>query len=99
MHPITQGLTSVTFYGGYAVEDLGGTASTRTPIAFVPNPADGGLLSVAYAVQMGSGRAFVWGDEWIQYNSEWSTMAEIKQLWVQIFGWVAPPTGCGLVPQ
>jgi hypothetical protein len=98
-HPITMGLTSVTFEGGYAVQDLGGAASTRTPIAFLPDAADGGLLPVAYAVQMGGGRAFVWGDEWIEFDSEWSTLPEIKQLWVQVFAWIAPPSGCGLQPQ
>lgn len=91
-HPITQGLTSVTFNGGYAVGDLGGGSSTRTPIAFLGTPA------VAYAIQLGTGRAFVWGDEWIEFDSEWTTLPQIKQLWVNIFAWVAPQ-GCALQPQ
>jgi hypothetical protein len=90
-HPITAGLTSVTFAGGYAVSDLGGSGSTRTAIAFLSSP-------VAYAVQMGSGRAFVWGDEWIEFDSQWNTLPEIKQLWVNVFAWVAPQ-GCPLQPQ
>ncbi len=97
-HPITMGLTSVTFAGGYAVADLGGAASTRTPIAFLPNPQGGTNLTVAYALQMGSGRAFVWGDEWIEFDSEWSTMPEIKQMWVQAFAWLAPANKCMLQP-
>jgi hypothetical protein len=92
-HPITAGLTSVTFEGGYEVADLGGTASTRTPIAFLPGP-----VTVGMAVQLGNGHAFVWGDEWIQFDSEWSTLPEIKQLWVQVFAWVSPPNTCGLHP-
>lgn len=92
-HPITQGLTSVTFAGGYEVGDLGGTASTRTAIAFLPGP-----INVAYAVQYGAGHAFVWGDEWIEFDSEWSTLPEIKQLWVQVFAWISPPNTCGLHP-
>jgi hypothetical protein len=91
-HPITQGLTSVTFNGGYAVSDLGGGSSTRTPIAFI------GSTAVGYAIQLGSGRAFVWGDEWIEFDSEWTTLPQIKQLWVNIFAWVAPQ-GCPLQPQ
>lgn len=91
-HPITAGLTSVTFDGGYAVTDLGGTNSTRTPLASIP-PA-----TVAYAIQMGSGRAFVWGDEWIEYDSEWGSMPEIKQLWINVFAWVAPTNKCQLTP-
>ena len=91
-HPITQGLTSVTFNGGYAVADLGGGTSTRTPIAFL------GTTAVAYAITLGSGRAFVWGDEWIEFDSEWTTQPQIKQLWVNIFAWLAPQ-GCALQPQ
>ncbi len=95
-HPITAGLTSVTFNGGYAVSDLGGSASSRTPIAFLADPS--GKVTAGFAVQMGAGRAFVWGDEWIEFDSEWSTLPAIKQLWVQIFGWVAPTNKCALVP-
>ncbi len=96
MHPITAGLTSVTFAGGYGIADLGGTASTRTPIAFLPQGT--GTVPVGYAVQMGMGHAFVWGDEWIEFDSEWSTLPQIKQLWVQVFGWVSPMNKCALTP-
>jgi hypothetical protein len=92
-HPITAGLTSVTFNGGYAVSDLGGSASTRTPIAFFS-----GNVPVGYAIQMGAGRAFVFGDEWIEFDSEWSTLPDIKRLWVQVFGWLAPANRCALHP-
>jgi len=95
MHPISTGLTSVTFTGGYAVSDLGGAAGTRTPIAFLSStPA----ATAAFAIQMGAGRAFVWGDEWIEFDSEWSTLPEIPQLWVQVFAWIAPMTKCSLTP-
>jgi hypothetical protein len=93
-HPITVGLTSITFTGGYAVSDLGGSSSTGTPIAFVPNNA--GNIPVAYAVQMDAGHAFVWGDEWIEYDSEWSSMPQMPQLWLQVFSWIAPPRRCTL---
>jgi hypothetical protein len=97
-HPITLGLTSVTFNGGYAIADLGGTASTRTPIAFLPSPSGSGTVTVGYAIQMGKGHAFVWGDEWIEFDSEWSTLPQIKQLWVQIFEWISPMNKCALMP-
>ncbi len=90
-HPITQGLTSVTFLGGYAVTTTGASNNTRTPIASLPEG------NIAFAVQASAGRAFVWGDEWIEFDSEWNTIPEIKSLWVNIFGWVAP-SGCPLVP-
>jgi hypothetical protein len=97
-HPITAGLTSVTFNGGYAISDLGGTNSTRTPIAFLPAPSGTGQVNVGYAIQYGSGRAFVWGDEWIEFDSEWSTIPQIKQLWVQVFAWISPSNKCALDP-
>jgi len=93
-HPITTGLTSVTFTGGYGISDLGGTG-TRTPIAFVAGTPE---VPVSFAVQMGSGRAFVWGDEWIEFDSEWSSQPQISQLWVQVFAWISPMTKCSLTP-
>jgi hypothetical protein len=95
VHPVTTGLTSVTFLGGYQVSDLGGTASTRTPIAFFPDSAK---TTVGVAVQMGKGRAVVWGDEWIEFDSEWSTLPQITQFWVQVFAWIAPMNKCELSP-
>jgi hypothetical protein len=94
-HPITKGLTSVTFTGGYAVADLGSSPSTRTPIAFLPSTPP---KSAAFAIQMGAGHAFVWGDEWIEFDSEWAVLPEIPQLWVQVFAWMAPTTTCALNP-
>lgn len=93
-HPITDGLTSVVFEGGYAISDLGGESSTRTPIAFLP--AAGGKVNVGYAIQMGAGRAFVWGDEWIEFLSKGSSFP--PQLWVQAFEWLSPASTCALRP-
>jgi len=93
-HPITTGLTSVTFTGGYVISEVAGGAGTRTPIGFLStNP---GTAAVAYAVQMGMGRAFVWGDEWIEFDSEWGAMPQIPQLWLQVFNWISPPERCML---
>jgi hypothetical protein len=94
LHPVTLGLSSVTFQGGYAVTDLGGIASKRTPIAFLPD--DNAIAG--FAVQLGKGRGVVWGDEWIEFDSEWSTLPEITKLWVQLFVWIAPKNKCELTP-
>jgi len=94
-HPTTTGLTSVTFTGGYPVSDLGGVTSTRTPIAFVQGTPE---VTVGSAIQMGAGHALVWGDEWIEFDSEWSTYPQIPQLWVQVFAWISPLTKCLLDP-
>ena len=92
-HPTTVGLTSVTFTGGYPVSDLGGPG-VRTPLAFIPS--NGNDIPVAYAVEAGSGKAFVWGDEWIEFDSEWSTLPQIPRLWLQVFSWIAPGDRCML---
>jgi hypothetical protein len=94
-HPTTAGLTSVTFTGGYPVSDLGGVTSTRTPIAFLQGTPE---TTVGWAIQMGAGHALVWGDEWIEFDSEWSTYPQIPQLWVQVFSWISPLTKCLLDP-
>jgi hypothetical protein len=93
-HPILAGLTSVVFEGGYAISDLGGDASARTPIAFLP--AAGDDVTVGYEIQMGTGRAFVWGDEWIEFTSMEAKFS--PALWVQVFAWLAPPKTCALAP-
>jgi len=92
-HPITMGLTSVTFTGGYPVADLGGPG-VRTPIAFIPS--NGNDIAVAYTAEVGSGKAFVWGDEWIEFDSEWSTLPQIPRLWLQVFSWIARGDRCML---
>jgi len=94
-HPIARGLTSVTFTGGYPVADLGGSSSMRDPIAFIPGTPP---KPVGFAIQMGVGHAFVWGDEWIEFDSEWAALPEIPQLWVQAFAWMAPTNTCALMP-
>ena len=51
-----------------------------------PQPA--GVLA-----ERGSGRAFLFGDEWITYDSEWAALPEIEQMWIAIFNWLG---GCEL---
>lgn len=79
-HPIAKDMTSVTFAGGYAVTPLGGF-STAVVARSSGSP-------VAVAIEIGKGRVFVWGDEWIEYDSEWATIPAVPKLWANIFGWV-----------
>jgi hypothetical protein len=88
-HPITAGLTSLVFKGGFVITDLGGETSARTPIAFLP-----GAVPVGYAIQVGKGRGFVWGDDWIEYTTE-STF--LPRLWVQVFTWISSSKSCVLL--
>lgn len=82
-HATTSSLTSITFAGGFRVEVLPGPlAATSTVVALLPDgPA-------AVAAERGSGRVFVWGDEWVQFDSEWSSMPEIPRFWANVLGWL-----------
>jgi hypothetical protein len=88
MHPVTAGLTSVTFAGGYLVKDLGGSGGTSTVIGSIS------AGPVAFAHERGKGRAIIWGDEWIEFDSEWKTLPEIEQLWVNMIAWIGPQDSC-----
>ncbi len=88
MHPVTTGLTSVTFAGGYLVKDLGGNGGTNTIIGSIS------AGPVAFAHERGNGRAIVWGDEWIEFDSEWTTLPEIERFWVNIIAWIGPQDSC-----
>jgi hypothetical protein len=81
-HPLTTGLTSVTFSGGYRLGNL--TASEGSTV--VAEITDG---PVGLALSRGNGRAFVWGDEWVQFDSQWMSLPEIKQFWVNSIGWLS----------
>lgn len=88
-HPITMGLTSVTFTGGFEV------------VATLPGQSDvvarfPGMIPIAQAQERGSGKVFVWGDEWIEYDSEWVALPEITLLWTNIFEWLTPASVCSL---
>lgn len=86
IHPTTEGLSSVTFSGGYMVsETMAGSTDVIAQIGATP---------VARATSVGDGRVFAWGDEWIQFDSEWSTMPEIQVFWANILTWLSPPGVC-----
>jgi hypothetical protein len=87
-HPVTAGLTSVTFAGGYLVKDLGASGGASTVIGSIS------AGPVAFAHERAKGRAVVWGDEWIEFDSEWKTLPQIEKLWVNIISWIGPQTSC-----
>ncbi len=90
-HPITVGITSVTFLGGFSVVEL--VPGSSDVIGQLPGP-----IPVARTQEHGAGKVFVWGDEWIEYDSEWTTLPQITQLWTNIFAWLAPVDICALPP-
>ncbi len=93
-HPTTFGLSAVTFNGGFLVGLLQPDGGLVPAEGGAPNPASLFVASipagnVAVAHQHGSGRVFVWGDEWVQFDSEWAALPEIKQFWINVTGWLA----------
>lgn len=87
-HPVTVGLTSVTFAGGYLVKDLGSVGGKSTVIGSIS------AGPVAFVHERAKGRAVVWGDEWIEFDSEWKSLPEIEQMWVNIIAWIGPQDSC-----
>jgi len=88
-HPLTTGLASVTFAGGYHV---GTTATLGTATSTVVARLPGGPAGIA--IERGIGRVFAWGDEWVEFDSEWSTMPMIVGFWTNALGWLAPRATC-----
>ncbi len=86
-HPITVGLTSLTFVGGREVTHLDGDEVLMT----LNDPP----IAVGVAATRDAGKVFVFGDEWITYDSEWAAIPEIEQFWFNIFSWFG---GCELTP-
>lgn len=89
-HPLTEKLTSVTFTGGFAVGEV---APGPVVIASLL-----GAGPVARAAQVGQGRVYAWGDEWIEYDSEWASIPEIEVFWTNVFDRLAPQDICGIPP-
>jgi hypothetical protein len=82
-HPTTSGLTSVTFLGGYTVGPVAGiTGGVDTVTASLS------AGPVAIAQERGLGRVYAWGDEWVEYDSEWASIPQIRQFWVDVLGWL-----------
>lgn len=86
-HPIATGLTSVSFIGGREVT----STAEDTVVMAVGDPA----RPVGVAAARSAGKAFIFGDEWITFDSEWAALPEIQQLWVNVFDWLG---GCKLTP-
>jgi hypothetical protein len=80
-HPVTTGLSSVTFLGGFPVAPDPTTTST-TVVGRI------GTTVVATATRFGAGRVYLWGDEWVTFDSEWVGSVEIQRFWVDAFGWL-----------
>lgn len=81
-HAITSSITSVTFNGGFRV----GTTAAAVNAQFIASLASG---PVGVVDERGFGRVFLWGDEWIEFNSVWQGNPDVPLLWANILGWLA----------
>lgn len=79
-HPLTAGLTSITFSGGFAV--VIDDAQATTPIATING------VTIASATTYGTGRMYLWADEWVTFDSVWSGNPELPTFWADAFGWL-----------
>jgi len=83
-HAVTTGITRIGVDNGYPVVGSGTTLASE------------GGDDVLKAQVVGSGHVLVWGDEWITYNSEWTSHPDyqVQQLWQNIVDWFAPGAHC-----
>ncbi|HVY30284.1 MAG TPA: hypothetical protein VHB79_27190 [Polyangiaceae bacterium] len=84
-HPVTEGISNI--YTDNGVEPDGPSGMTI---------AHGGDKVALQVAQVGEGRAAVWGDEWITYDSEWSDVKgqQVEHFWLNLLKWLSPPTQC-----
>jgi len=91
-HPITDGITSVSFYGGLYIDIVDDGLGINTVIGTLPQGP------VAVAQERKAGKLFIFGDEWIEFDSEWQQIPQIKKLWANVLGWLSPQNFC-TIPQ
>ena len=91
-HEITKDLTSISFYGGLFVDIVEDGVGVNKVIMTLPQGP------VGVVQDRGVGRLFMFGDEWVEFDSEWKNIPQIKQFWVQTLSFLGPKESCQ-VPQ
>jgi hypothetical protein len=83
-HPIDMGVSQVGVDNGYPVQGLGTTIAT------------GGGFDVAKVQEVGKGHVFLWGDEWITYDSEWNDHPDyqVQLMWLNTIKWLTVAGQC-----
>lgn len=79
-------LPPVTFNGGLRTIVPPALSADIVPMAVI------GADTVGVAGPLGRGQVLLFGDEWIEFDSEWSTMPPIIQLWLNTVTWLSPDT-------
>jgi len=91
-HPINAGLTSVSFFGGLYVDIVDDGVGVNDSIMTLPQGPVGVVQDRV------NGSLFIFGDEWVEFDSEWKNIPQIKQFWVQVLAYIGPKEFC-LLPQ
>jgi hypothetical protein len=83
-HPIDQGVTAVGVDDGYPVQGMGTVIAT------------GGGYNVGLAQTVSAGHVFMWADEWITYDSEWTQHPDyqVELFWVNAIKWLTAANTC-----
>ena len=86
-HPIDTGVLQVGVDNGYPVEGMGTVIAT------------GGGYDVGKVQVLGQGHVFVWGDEWVTYNSEWTGHPDyqVQLFWLNSIKWLTVAGECQIV--
>jgi uncharacterized membrane protein len=83
-HPIMVGISSLPFWGGFAVQPTASADGLGTNTTLATSTSQ----PVCMAQVRGQGRVLVWGDEWIE-NDTMSTSADVRRFWPQALSWLA----------
>jgi hypothetical protein len=83
-HPVMDGITSLPFWGGFAVQPTDTADSIGTDTTLATTSAQ----PVCIAQVRLQGRVLVWGDEWIE-NDAVSTLPDVRRFWQQALTWLA----------
>ena len=83
-HATTDGVEAVGVFHGYPVVGDGVAVAT-----------DGGY-TVGMAKEFGDGHVFVWADEWITNDSEWTERDDLQvaRFWLNTIRWLTPANEC-----
>jgi len=83
-HPVTDGITRIGVDNGYEVAGTGTTLATEQNLVLLKGK------------EVGQGHVLVWGDEWITFNSEWTTHPDyqVARFWVNSLKWLTATREC-----
>lgn len=86
-HPIDMGVTQVGVDNGYPVAGMGDVIAT------------GGKWNIASVQEIEKGHVFLWGDEWVTYNSEWNDHPDyqVQLFWLNSIKWLTVRDQCQVV--